>query len=152
MFAGQLKSPRRRWPGLTPKLEARESEVMRHTGARPDHDTAAVRQCSPLALLHSQLDRVSRRACQHPSRATRISRQLSFKHSATTTDVVFIHRMEPSVVVINFCLFLLASSTSSSSGNTADAVFLPLAVSHCSLSRSRSSTSCRRNRPGWARD
>jgi hypothetical protein len=49
------------------------------------------------------------------------------KHRATAADVVGSHAVGPSVVVIDFCLFLpAASSAQASSGNTASVVLFAI--------------------------
>jgi hypothetical protein len=115
------------------KVRGQESEATRHTAPRPDRDIAVVRQFSHW-LSHSQLDKVSRRSRQRPARPTRISRQHSFRPQSDGK----LTQHPQAVVVMDFCLFLLASTAPSPSGDTAGAVFFPLAVSHRSLRRSTS--------------
>src|SRR5256885_16112023 len=81
-----------------PKVGSQKSEDPRHSGARPDYGTAAVRQFSHLVLSHSQPDKVSSRPRRRPARPIRMSRELSFRHGATPADPAPLHREEPSVV------------------------------------------------------
>jgi hypothetical protein len=128
--AGRLPPPRRRSPCRT-----RQFEATRHTRARPGRDTAAMRQFSHWRCRTLSSTRSLAGLGRHPPGPTRISRQLLFRHRATTAaDVALSHRLEASVVVIDFCLFFLPSATPSSNGNTAGAVFIPLAASYRRLS------------------
>jgi hypothetical protein len=107
-----------------------------HTGARSDRDTATGGNCSigPVTVSAGQALSSTLLACTATPLAP-LRLPLS-KHRATAADVVGSHAVGPSVVVIDFCLFLpAASSAQSSSGNTAGVVLLPLVVSYYSLNR-----------------
>jgi hypothetical protein len=133
------------------KVRGQESEATMHTEIWPDRDTAAARQFSywPCHILSWARPPASLVGIHHDppgspdsSRSGTERRQLT-RHLYTAWSQAWSS--------LTFSLSLLTSSAPSSSGNTAGTVFLPLAVSHCSLSLPRSPTNCRRNRPGWVR-
>ncbi len=101
-----------------------------------DVDNAVVRQFSHWPCHTLSWTRSLAGLASGLVRPTRISRQPSFGYKATAANAAPLHEKELSVVVMDFCLFLLASTALSPSGNAAGVVFFLLVVSRYGLRRS----------------